>query len=97
MLVFLYLFFITFSEPQTIHGHIKDQSGNPLAGVRIDMNHCKTFSDNNGDFTIKSATENCQIRFSAIGYTTNIQSVKALQHELNVFLKEQSPEISQQP
>ncbi|CAM4177161.1 hypothetical protein EWU23_07570 [Cytophagaceae bacterium 50C-KIRBA] len=97
MLAFLYLILLPFTAPQTIHGQIMDQRGNPLHGVRIKMNHSKAFSDTEGHFTINNASVLSTISFSAIGYTTTVQAVKAHQNEMKVIMKEQIPEIRQQP
>lgn len=97
MFAFIFLFIFLPEAPHSLHGQILDMYGNPLSGVRINMNHSKTISDTKGHFTINNAPEIGNIRFSAIGYTTYTQAVKAHQHEMKVIMKEQIPEIRQQP
>lgn len=97
MLAFLCLILLPNLEPQTIHGQIMDQRGSPLHGVRITMNHSRTISDTKGQFTINNVSEIGNIRFSAIGYSTYTQTIHAHLKDMKVILKEQIPEIRQQP
>ncbi len=56
----------------TISGTVKDEKGNPISGVTINMIGSKVFttSDNNGNFKIKVKNSNSILYFSYVGYKT---------------------------
>ena len=53
-----------------VEGQVKDDYGNPLAGVNILVQgtNSGSISDSNGDFSITAPNKNCILVFSFIGF-----------------------------
>ena len=60
-----------------VEGHVKDDSGDPLAGVNILVQgtNSGSISDSNGEFTITAPNKNSTLVFSFIGFETEEYSL----------------------
>lgn len=65
-------------QERRITGNVKDESGNPLAGVyvQIEGTNTGTITDVKGNFTVAVANDDVKLIFSFIGYVTEIVDVK---------------------
>jgi iron complex outermembrane recepter protein len=87
--IFLILLFTTlqlFSRNTEIQGTVKDENGNPIAFVSVQVKGTShgTISDHNGEFSLLAATGKTLI-FSIVGYES--QEIALLTNVLNVVLK----------
>jgi iron complex outermembrane receptor protein len=78
---FLFMFFVFFAyflQAQIISGKIVDENDNPLVGASVIIKNTflGTSSDLNGDFSIKSKFDNCEIVISYLGFESISQNVK---------------------
>src|SRR5690554_5867935 len=78
---FLFMFFVFFAyflQAQIISGKIVDENDNPLVGASVIIKNTflGTSSDLNGDFSIKSKFDNCEIVISYLGFESISQIVK---------------------
>ena len=74
-----------------VKGVVKDEKGEPLIGVSIALKNSTqgTMTDIDGNYSISIETENPELIFSYIGYTSQTVVVNG-RTEINVTLKEES-------
>src|SRR5690242_1513394 len=61
-----------FSQQRTVTGTVTDESGNPLPGVSVAVEHASTgtTTDSRGHFSLQVPSADATLEFSFIGYTT---------------------------
>jgi TonB-linked SusC/RagA family outer membrane protein len=80
--------------PKEVSGKVTDEKGNPIPGVVIVVKgtNVHTTTDANGNYTIKTPSENDVITFSYIGY---VKQELAAVDNLNVKLHEEVKDLTQ--
>jgi TonB-linked SusC/RagA family outer membrane protein len=72
LMIFLFSFSMIFGQERTITGKVKDETGNGLPGVTVQLKNSQkgTFTDVNGDFSLKIPNEGGKLVISYVGYIT---------------------------
>lgn len=84
-----------FAQSRTVSGNVKDQKGEPLIGVSVQIKgntKIGTITDVNGSFSL-NADPKATLVFSYIGYVA--QSVSASQTHLNVSMQEDAKKLDE--
>lgn len=78
----------TTAPPITIKGTVRNENGEPLAGVTVTVagGNRRALTDANGEFTIEGLTESPTLEFSYIGYTTQVVQGKD-QSSMRIILR----------
>lgn len=75
----------------SVKGSVKDQSGEPIAGVNVIVEGTTigTITDGNGHFTLNVPSTSAKLKFSYIGYEERIVPIKG-NRNLNIVMEENS-------
>lgn len=81
---------------QTVTGHVKDASGEPLIGVSVLIKGTTTgcVTDFNGNYSLQAVKSSAQLQFSYIGYQTQTIAV-GNQSTVNVVMEEDNASLDE--
>lgn len=91
----MFMFCVMGYAQKTIHGTVKDASGEPMIGVTVMLDGGGgTVTDYDGNFTIKNVSDKAKLKISYIGYITQTVPV-AGKTQFNIVLAEDKSELQE--
>jgi TonB-linked SusC/RagA family outer membrane protein len=85
-----------FAQSRVVSGHVSDTTGKGLAGVSVKVSgtNTGTFTNENGDFTIKVSTTNPTLVFSYVNYEPKTVTLQNDSKNVSVVLKQVQNNLS---